>query len=99
MRSYNILILSVGRRVELVNCFKRAARRLGVSSTIVGADCLDTAPALYFADKINILPRISSPDYIDGIIKVCNDNEVSLVVPTIDTDLLPLSENRERIES
>lgn len=99
MKSYNILILSVGRRVELVNCFKNAAKSLNINSVIVGGDCQDTAPALYFADKISILPKISSPKYIDAIIEVCSLYDIALVVPTIDTDLMLLSKNKKKIES
>lgn len=99
MVSYNILILSIGRRVELVNCFKKAAKKLNIKSNIIAGDCQNTAPALYFVDKMHLLPKISSPYYIDSIIDICNENNVALVIPTIDTDLIPLSENRESIES
>ena len=95
----NVLILSVGRRVELVNCFKNAAKKLGIVSQIIGADCSHTAPALYFSDKICTLPKISDPTYIDAIINVSNKENISLIVPTIDTDLLLLSKNKDYIES
>lgn len=99
MSELNILILSAGRRVELVQCFKAAAQRLNITSAIVAADCSDTAPALYFADKAVNLPRISDPNYIDEIINVSNAEKISLIIPTIDTDLLLLSENKEYIEA
>jgi len=94
----NILILSIGRRVELVKCFRNAAKKLGIDTKIIGADCSNTAPALYFTDKIHMLPRISSPEYIDSIIHVCNIENIALIIPTIDTDLLLLSENKSYIE-
>ena len=31
----NILILSAGRRVELVNCFKKAAKKLNIKKAIL----------------------------------------------------------------
>jgi len=99
MNSYNVLLLSVGRRVELVNCFKQAAKKLKIESVIVGADCQSNAPALYFSDKSCILPKISSSSYIECIIDACNENNISLVVPTIDTELLLLAKNREVIEN
>lgn len=99
MKEINILILSVGRRVELVQSFQRAARRLGIKSHVVGADCSDTAPALYFADRVCKLPPITDPDYLKSIIEVCNNEQISLVIPTIDTDLLLLAENKKLIES
>ena len=71
MSNYNILILSVGRRVELVECFQNAAKRLKIQSIIVGADCSDSAPAMFYTDKQVILPKITDENYIDEIINVC----------------------------
>jgi hypothetical protein len=51
MNEYNILILSAGRRVELVNLFIKAAKDLNVKSKVVAADCSNTAPDLYLSDK------------------------------------------------
>lgn len=98
MSNYNILILSVGRRVELVECFQNAAKRLKIQSIIVGADCSDSAPAMFYTDKQVILPKITDENYIDEIINVCNREEIKLIIPTIDTDLILLSTERERIE-
>ena len=94
----NLLILSAGRRVELIQCFKRAAERLNIQSKIVAGDCQESAPALYFADERTLLPRISDPNYVSSIIDACNQHNIALVIPTIDTDLLLLSREKERIE-
>lgn len=99
MTEYNILILSAGRRVELVQSFQKAAKRLNLKSNVVAGDCSETAPAIYFADRRAILPRINEDNYVDEIINVCKREGIRLVIPTIDTDLLLLSEERERIES
>lgn len=99
MTEYNILILSAGRRVELVQSFQKAAKRLNIKSNVVAGDCSETAPAIYFADRKAILPRINEDNYVDEIINVCKREGIRLVIPTIDTDLLLLSEERERIES
>lgn len=99
MKEYNILILSAGRRVELVQSFQRAAKRLGIKSNVIAGDCSNTAPAIYFSDKKVILPRIDEPNYIDSIIDVCQNENISLIVPTIDTDLIFLSEQKKIIES
>ena len=97
MSEYNILILSAGRRVELVTLFKKAAKDLNLKSTVVAADCSNTAPALYFADKMIILPRIDDPAYIDAIIESSKKERIKLIVPTIDTDLMLLSKNQDYI--
>lgn len=100
MAEINVLILSAGRRVELTNCFKAARDRLGIEGKVVAADCSDLAPALYFADEYVIVPRISAGQgYVDAIIDACKKYAVSLIVPTIDTELLLLAEHKEEIEN
>lgn len=99
MESYNILILSAGRRVELVQSFQKASKRLGIESQVVAADYSETAPAIYFADKKQILPKIDSPSYIEEIINISKKENIKLIIPTIDTDLLLLSEEKDRIKS
>ena len=94
----NILILSAGRRVELIERFKRAQKKLNISGRIVAVDISKTAPAIYFADKYYIIPRISEDSYIPYLIDVCNKENINLIVPTIDTELLKLASNREVIE-
>lgn len=95
----NVLILSAGRRVELVNCFKEAAKAERVNSKIIAADISNTAPATFFADKKYIVPRILEDGYIQSIIDICRKENIRLVIPTIDTELLILAENKELIES
>lgn len=94
----NILILSAGRRVELIKCFKEAAKIKGIKSNIVTADISKTAPAIYFGDKNYIIPRIGEQGYLESIIDICNKEKVKLIVPTIDTELIIMSENKGLIE-
>lgn len=98
MKEINILILSVGRRVELVQAFRRAKENLKITGKIFGGDMDKNAPAMQFVDKAFILPRISSDNYIESIIKICNKEDIKLIVPTIDTELLKLAENKEKIQ-
>jgi len=95
----NVLILSAGRRVELTNCFKAARDRLGIKGQVIAADCSELAPALYFADVAEIVPRISAGQgYVDAIKDICRRHQVKLIVPTIDTELLLLAEHKAEIE-
>ncbi len=91
--NYNVMILSVGRRVELVKRFKRAANELNINSKIIGVDITELAPALYFCDEKEIIPKISDDNYIDSLIMICKKYDIKLIVPTIDTELLKISEN------
>ena len=98
MKNINVLILSAGRRVELVRCFKDARDSLNISGNIVAVDISNTAPAIYHADKFYLVPRISDDSYIDKIINICKIENINLIVPTIDTELQKLSDNKELIE-
>ena len=95
----NILNLSAGRRVELVERFKQARERLAIDGNFVALDISKTAPAIHFADKYYIIPRIFDENYIDSLIDICNKENIDLIVPTIDTELMKLAENREIIEN
>ena len=95
----NILILSVGRRVELVKLFKDTAKKMNIKSNVIGADLSNTAPAIYFCDSFYLIPRIGEDNYIESIIKICNKEKIKLIVPTIDTELEIMSKNKKTIES
>lgn len=90
-----ILFTSVGRRVELMQAFRSAAKKNEIDLELIGTDVSLTAPALYFCDTKVETPRISDPDYIHFLISYCSEHRVDAVIPTIDTDLLVLAENKE----
>ena len=94
-----ILFTSVGRRVELVQAFRAAAEKLDIELEIYGADITDSAPALFFCDHTVIVPRIRDERYIPALIKICEEENIDALIPTIDTDLLILAENKHRFGS
>lgn len=94
----NILILSAGRRVELIKFFRNASNLAGVNSRIITAEISDIAPAIYFGDKNYIVPRIKEEGYLSSIIDICKREDIRLIIPTIDTELLMLSESKDFIE-
>ena len=91
-----LLFTSVGRRVELLQAFRSAAGRNNFDLELIGADISLTAPALYFCDTKAETPKISDPNYIPFLVSYCSEHKVDALIPTIDTDLLVLAENRER---
>lgn len=93
----NILITSAGRRVELVKLFVKAKKKLNINGKVVTVDLSESAPALYFADAFELISRIDSGNYIEDLIKIIKKHNIDLVIPTIDTELILLSENQEFI--
>lgn len=94
-----ILFSSVGRRVELVQSFKNAANELKKELIIYGVDISLTAPALCFCDKQFIVPKISDANYIPTLLEICKCENINILIPTIDTDLMLLSEHKNEFEN
>jgi carbamoyl-phosphate synthase large subunit len=83
----NILISSAGRRVGLMNCFRESLSELGVSGRIIAVDATPYSAAVQLADDFYLVPRCTDPNFIPEIQQICEQEEVHLVVPTIDTEL------------
>lgn len=94
-----ILFTSVGRRVELMQAFRNAADELKLDLQIIGADITESAPALFFCDESRIVCRIREKEYIPQLLKICEEDQIDCLIPTIDTDLLLLAENKHRFEA
>ena len=93
-----ILFTGVGRRIELLQAFRNAAIVLNKDLKIYGADMAGTAPALAYCDYVRRIVAMKNPSYIDNLLAICEQDKLDLVIPTIDTDLLVLSENKDRFE-
>lgn len=94
-----ILFTCVGRRVELVQAFRVAAKTAGIDIVIYGADISTSAPALCFCDKSIIVPTINDKEYIPTLKKICNEEQIDALIPTIDTDLLLLAQNKSLFDN
>lgn len=96
MSVVKILFTSVGRRVELMQAYRQAADELNIDVMIYGADISASAPALFFCEKQVIVKRISDPEYIPQLLQICSDENIDILIPTIDTDLLLLAKSKEQ---
>lgn len=92
----NYLMLSVGRRSELLKDFKLS---MEPGSKLVATDISPYAPALYMADKQYLVPRIDDPTYIDVIFDICKKEAINAVTTFIDPEIEILAKNRSRFES
>jgi carbamoyl-phosphate synthase large subunit len=96
----NILILSAGRRVSLVKAFQEEVAKALVEVEIFAADANPVlSSACCVADSHFTIPRIDAPEYITYLKILCIEKNVRVVVPTIDTELLILSKNKDDFES
>lgn len=92
----NYLFCSVGRRGELLKDFRKT---LPADSVLVATDNSKYAPALYYADKQYIVPKINDPDYIDIVLDICRKEKINAVTTLIDPEIEILAKNRSRFET
>lgn len=93
----NLLLLSAGRRVELLKAFRTEIESRGLQSRILATDLNPLlSPACRLADHAFAVPRATANGYIDQLISICEQNNVGLVIPTIDTELLGLAQAKHR---
>lgn len=92
----NVLFCSVGRRGELIKNVKSTLDR---DSKIIATDCDNTAPALYFADKRYIVPRITDDSYLSTILAICEKKDIHAITTFIDPEIELLARNRALFEA
>ncbi len=94
-----VLLTCVGRRIELTQAFRAAARRLGLPLRILAVDTDVTAPGLLCADRGAIVPPASDAGYIPALLKLVTEEQVTALIPTTDTDLPVVSAHRATFEA
>lgn len=91
----NILITSAGKRVSLVRIFQEALRKLSLQAKVYTTDMKpEMAPAGFISDGCFKVPRVTDDNYINRLIDICCTNNIGLIIPTIDTELALLAENK-----
>ncbi|WOD43427.1 ATP-grasp domain-containing protein [Hwangdonia lutea] len=93
----NILITSAGRRVSLVKAFITELMAIDHTGKVYVTDAYPKlSPAAQVAHKAFKVYKINNTGYIDSLLEICKQNKISLIIPTLDTELLRLSENRKK---
>ncbi len=91
----SVLILSAGRRVELAQFFLNEIKKRNLDSKVLATDMRpEISAACQVVDKAIKAPRVTDPSYINFLLSTCKSEGIGLVVPTIDTELLLLSQQR-----
>lgn len=94
----NILILSAGRRVELVNLFNKEVNKKK-NIILYTADSDPThSPACIINKRFIKIPKCSDINYIKELKKLSSKLKIRIIIPTIDTELIILSKNKKEFE-
>jgi len=92
----NVLFTCIGRRVSLLESFRRAARRLKIDTSFFGTDTTELSAALQLCDKRFLVRPTTHPRYIAELLSIVKANSVRLLVPTVDLDLKALAQNKAK---
>lgn len=93
----NVLITSASRKVTLVEAFQSALEREG-GGDVVAVDASRESAALYKADNYEIAPYGLDDAFFDFILGLGRENDISLLVPTRDEELLFFAARRNELE-
>lgn len=86
-----LLVTSIGKRVQLIEYLKQ-------KFTVIGADASEETPARVFVDQFYHIHRCTEEEYIEDIIKICQDEKITILIPLYELEFHSLNQNRERIE-
>jgi len=96
----NILISSAGRRVSLVRAFQKELKKIYPEGKVIAADAKpELSAACQIADACFEVPRLDDVSYMNALIVKCKAHQISIIIPTIDTELLLLAKNKEKLEA
>ena len=92
----NILFTCIGRRVSLLNSFRRAAKQLKINASFFGTDTTELSSALQLCDKGFLVKPTTHAGYIKQLLSIVKANRIKLLVPTVDLDLKLLARNKPK---
>lgn len=92
----NILISSAGQRVSLVRAFQKELKKMNPNAKVFTVDLNpELAPACHVSDGFEKIDRVTAPGYISELLEICKKWNIKMIIPTIDTELLVLAENKD----
>jgi len=88
----NLLITSIGKRVQLIKHLKKYFN-------VVGVDAGELNPAKYFIDKFYKIPKANEIDYIESLLYICRKEKVRVLVPLYEGEFEVLHNAREKFKN
>lgn len=92
----NVLFTCIGRRVSLLDSFRRAAKQLKINASFFGTDTTELSPALQLCDRRFSVKPTTYPVYIKQLLSIVKANRVKLLIPTVDLDLKRLAQSKAK---
>ena len=88
-----VLFTCAGQRVDIVQAFRAAG------ATTIAADANRLAPAPYYADAFELVPRVDDQAYVPALRELVERHDVKLIVPLTDLDQVTLARARDQLHA
>lgn len=89
---FTVLFTSIGRRVELVQAFKRSYAAIRLEARVLATDAQPChAPASYFVDQCFKVPKVNDESYVDSLLAICKAEKVDLLIPLFEPEFFLLN--------
>lgn len=95
MQDINVLITAASRRVALVRNFRLALQATGINGNVITVDNDTNSPALFFSHKHYRVPLVKEPNYLQVIGHIVEKEDIGIIIPTIDQELLLWAKHKE----
>lgn len=82
--------------MALLNAFRDAMARLGVTGKLIVSEITETSPAFQRADLGVLVPRVSDANYLPALLKIAGEQNVGLLIPLTDPEIPLLSQHAEK---
>lgn len=87
-----LLLTSIGKRIQLIE-------HLRTGFYVAGADASQWNPAKEFVDAFYQIPRCKEPGYVEALLKICEEEQISMLVPLYEPEFPYLDAARSKFES
>ncbi|MDQ0492666.1 ATP-grasp domain-containing protein [Paenibacillus brasilensis] len=93
----NVMIMSISQKVPMIKAVKNALRRARPGAKLYGADTNASCLGQYVVDVFWLCPSLQDLT-MDSFIGYCHAQEISVVFPSRDGELLYFAEYRQQLE-
>lgn len=80
----NLLVTSIGKRIQLIEHLKTAFR-------VVGADASEQNAAKHFVDAFYLIPRCRESGYIETLLEICEREKINALIPLYEAEFAVLN--------
>ncbi|ASR45620.1 carbamoyl-phosphate synthase [Paenibacillus kribbensis] len=93
----NVMIMSISQKVPMIKAVRDALHRARPGAKLYGADISASCLGQYVVDVFWLCPSLQDLT-VDSLISYCHAQEISVIIPSRDGELLYFAEQRQQLE-